>query len=93
MGKKEVKDQHPFPCCGGSHEYPPEHTQDCSTRSGQREMKVIVYKYAGNVERCRTSGRFNWYKGYSENGNTYPWLTMTEAHADAKKRGARAVFA
>ncbi len=56
------------------------------------EKKIIIYKYAGNVERCRKGGRYNWYKGYSENGNTQPWLTMKEARAEAKKRGAYAVF-
>jgi hypothetical protein len=61
--------------------------------SNELDPKVIVYKYVGEVERCHKNFRYSWHKGYSENGNTQPWLTMNEAREDAKKRGARAVFA
>jgi hypothetical protein len=49
----------------------------------------IIYIHAGRVER---GPRYEWRDAYSENGNTYPWLTKREAQADAKRRGARAVF-
>jgi hypothetical protein len=49
----------------------------------------IVYVYAGRIER---GPRYRWAEGYSENGNTHPWVTRREAHQDAAKRGAQAVF-
>lgn len=46
----------------------------------------IKFVYMGPIERSK------WCDGYSENGNTYPWVTKREAQAQAKARGAKAVF-
>lgn len=50
---------------------------------------TVRYVRVGSVER---GPRYEWRDAYSENGNTYPWLTKREAQSDARRRGARAVF-
>ena len=52
-------------------------------------MATITYVRVGLIER---GPRYRWCTGYSENGNTYPWITRREAQTEAQKRGARAVF-
>jgi hypothetical protein len=56
----------------------------------------IKYVRVGQVERPvhypRQKLRYQWRDGWSEDGNTFPWLTKREAQADARSRGARAVF-
>lgn len=43
-----------FPCCGGSDEHPPEHTQDCSTREPKTMARV-----QGTVEGRWPKRRYN----------------------------------
>jgi hypothetical protein len=59
--------------------------------SGTRRAgaETITFVRVGSVER---GPKYEWRDGYSENGNTYPWLTMREAQADAKARGCKATF-
>jgi hypothetical protein len=55
--------------------------------------KTIRYVHVGDVERYVPSKRsYVWQTGYSEDGNTQPWVTKREAQAAASARGARAVF-
>lgn len=54
----------------------------------------IQYHYRGIDER-RLGKRCRWVETYSEQGEhgpVYPWMTRRECQADAKRRGARAVF-
>jgi hypothetical protein len=56
-------------------------------------MTNINYHHMGRTERFSASHRsYVWKDGWSAHGRMYPWLTMTEARADAKRQGARAVF-
>lgn len=60
----------------------------------QASRREIRYVYRGDVERGTGRG-YRWHEGYSEDlpgGVSYPWLTKTEAQADAKSRNGRAVF-
>lgn len=63
--------------------------------STKKTPTEIRYVFRGSVERGTGRG-YKWHDGYSEDspggGITYPWLTKREAQADAKVRGARAVF-
>lgn len=57
------------------------------------QRKIIEFVLAGDIERWQPSRRsYVWQQGYSEGGNTQPWVTRSEAQASAKSRGARAVF-
>jgi len=61
------------------------------------QRPVIRYVYVGQAERGTATPRnprpgYRWVDGWSENGNTQPWLTRREAQADAKARGCRAEF-
>jgi hypothetical protein len=64
-------------------------------RYSHARSNTIAYTRRGDVERGTGRG-YVWREGYSETlpggGVTYPWLTKTEARADAKRRGAKAVF-
>lgn len=57
---------------------------------------AITFVAVGDVERVKPRkgkvGTYVWKTGYSENGNTAPWVTRKEAQASAKSRGCRAVF-
>lgn len=57
---------------------------------------IIQYHYRGIIERLTQFGRFcRWVEVYSEQGEygpIYPWHTRRECYADAKRRGAKAVF-
>lgn len=56
----------------------------------------IQYHYRGRDERISQFGtRCRWVETYSEQGEhgpVYPWMSRRECQADAKRRGARAVF-
>ena len=59
--------------------------------NARRSTPEIIYVRVGSVERPGRRG-YEWHDGYSENGDTYPWLTKREAQQDARRRGAKAVF-
>jgi len=77
---------------GEAHRYavPPEPPHHFVAPRGK--TPEIIFVRVGQVERVRQGGRYEWHDGYSENGNTYPWLTKREAQQDARRRGAKAVF-
>jgi hypothetical protein len=45
----------------------------------------------GQVERFKNK-KYVWHDAYSENGNTYPWLTKIEAQRKAKSEDRKAIF-
>jgi hypothetical protein len=55
--------------------------------------KTITYYYRGMIER---GANYDWREGWSANseeGQTlYPWNTKRECQAEAKTKGAKAVF-
>lgn len=60
---------------------------------------VRVYYYRGGVERgCTEGGRpsYRWHDGYSANNASgcalYPWQTIRECQAEAKRDGLKAEF-
>lgn len=57
------------------------------------KQPVIIYTRRGRVER---GSRYKWHEAYSattpEGYVLYPWMTRRECRADAKTKGARAVF-
>ena len=59
----------------------------------KKRAETVTYVFMGHLERVRSDGTHNWYNGYSENGDTAsPWFTKTEARAQARSEGKRAVF-
>lgn len=62
---------------------------------GKLEPTTITYHYRGLIERPTKRG-YVWEEGYSAGEGSaiqYPWLTKTEARADARSQGAKATFA
>ena len=63
-------------------------------------MKTRVYFYRGGVERACTDSQgrpsYRWHDGYSACNDIgqalYPWQTVKECQAEAKRDGIRAVF-
>ena len=59
-------------------------------------MSAINYHYRGRIERGNGKPGYNWHPGYSETtadgGECSPWMTRRECLADARTRGAKAVF-
>lgn len=68
-------------------------TSQTSNRTNERTpLRPIHYHYAGLVERGNGRPGYDWHDGYSENGNTYPWLTKRECRHEAAARGGVARF-
>jgi hypothetical protein len=91
-GNRAAAHYYPAHHLGEAHRYavPPEPPRHFVAPRGK--TPEIIFVRVSQVERVRQSGRYEWHDGYSENGNTYPWLTKREAQQDARRRGAKAVF-
>jgi hypothetical protein len=59
------------------------------------ETKTLTFYYRGDIERGTGNG-YAWRRGYSINSDDglviYPWNTKQECQAEAKRKGAKAVF-
>lgn len=59
-------------------------------------MNTITYIYRGGMEVGTGEPGYRWTDGYSPNSAeghmTAPWMTKRECQADAKAKGAKAVF-
>ena len=53
----------------------------------------LIFLYRGSIERWSPSRRnYVWYDGFSTEPETQPWSTRRECHAEARRRGRKAIF-